>query len=95
MHQSLLPWSPCTEPTAALWWLTNSYSKTYFQQDEVKDWVIPPDYDHVEAEAKHLVREADTDGVRWIICLLVSLPDSGHFIFVVFGVFNTSGENLF
>jgi len=37
-----------------------------FQQDEVKDWIIPPDYDHVEAEAKHLIREADTDGVRLI-----------------------------
>lgn len=37
---------------------------TFFQQDEVKDWIIPPDYDHIEAEARHLVREADTDGVR-------------------------------
>ena len=37
---------------------------TCFQQDEVKDWIIPPDYDHIEAEARHLVREADTDGVR-------------------------------
>ncbi len=35
-----------------------------FKQDEVKDWIIPPDYDHVEAEAKHLIREADKDGVR-------------------------------
>lgn len=31
-------------------------------RDEVKDWIIPPDYDHVEAEARHLVREADSDG---------------------------------
>ena len=30
----------------------------------MKDWIIPPDYDHVEAEARHLVREGDTDGVR-------------------------------
>ena len=36
----------------------------FILQDEVKDWIIPPDYDHVEAEARHLVREADSDGVR-------------------------------
>lgn len=36
----------------------------FILQDEVKDWIIPPDYDHVEAEARHLVREADGDGVR-------------------------------
>ena len=29
----------------------------------MKDWIIPPDYDHVEAEARHLVREADKDEV--------------------------------
>lgn len=29
--------------------------------EEVKAWIIPPDYDHSEAEAKHLVFEADID----------------------------------
>ena len=29
----------------------------------MKDWIIPPDYDHVEAEARHLVREADANEV--------------------------------
>ena len=38
--------------------------KTLIWQDEVKDWIIPPDYDHVEAEARHLIREADMDEVR-------------------------------
>jgi len=28
-------------------------------RQEVQDWIIPPDYDHSEAEAKHLVFEAD------------------------------------
>jgi len=30
--------------------------------DEVKDWILPPDYDHVSSEAKHLVSESDGDG---------------------------------
>ena len=29
---------------------------------QVKDWIIPPDFDHSEAEAKHLIFEADEDG---------------------------------
>lgn len=36
---------------------------------EVQDWIIPPDYDHAEAEAKHLIYESDADKVRcdlWI-----------------------------
>lgn len=28
-------------------------------REEVKDWVIPDDYDHAESEAKHLIHEAD------------------------------------
>ena len=31
--------------------------------DEVRDWIIPPDYDHSDAEAKHLIRESDKNGV--------------------------------
>jgi Ca2+-binding EF-hand superfamily protein len=30
--------------------------------EEVKDWILPPDYDHVTSEAKHLVSESDTNG---------------------------------
>jgi len=29
--------------------------------EEVKAWIIPPDFDHSEAEAKHLVFESDSD----------------------------------
>lgn len=28
---------------------------------EVRDWIIPADFDHSEAEAKHLIFEADAD----------------------------------
>jgi hypothetical protein len=27
----------------------------------VKNWILPPDYDHSEAEADHLIMEADSD----------------------------------
>lgn len=29
--------------------------------DEVRDWIMPSDYDHAVAEAKHLVHESDDD----------------------------------
>jgi len=28
---------------------------------EVEDWILPPDYDHTEAEAKHLINQSDSD----------------------------------
>jgi hypothetical protein len=31
--------------------------------DEVKEWIIPPDYDHSDAEAKHLIFESDESKV--------------------------------
>jgi len=33
----------------------------YLDVEEVKAWIVPPDFDHSEAEAKHLVFEADID----------------------------------
>ncbi|CAL4093479.1 unnamed protein product [Meganyctiphanes norvegica] len=33
----------------------------FMDEDEVKGWIIPPDYDHANAEAKHLIYEADSD----------------------------------
>ena len=40
-------------------------------RDEVKDWIIPDDYDHASAEAKHLIFEADVNRVCIIrSCLL-------------------------
>lgn len=32
-------------------------------KDETRDWILPTDYDHAEAEAKHLVYESDADKV--------------------------------
>ncbi len=32
-------------------------------KDEVRDWIIPDDYDHTEAEARHLMYESDGDRV--------------------------------
>lgn len=33
----------------------------YLDEEEVKGWIIPPDYNHADAEAKHLIYEADVD----------------------------------
>jgi len=33
----------------------------YMDKEEVTAWIIPPDFDHSEAEAKHLIFEADVD----------------------------------
>lgn len=32
-------------------------------KEETKDWILPSDYDHAEAEARHLVYESDQDKV--------------------------------
>ena len=40
----------------------NTLSHLYLHLNyQVKAWIIPPDYDHSEAEAKHLLFEADID----------------------------------
>ncbi|RWS30199.1 calumenin-like protein [Leptotrombidium deliense] len=33
----------------------------FMDKSEIREWIIPPDYDHSEAEAKHLIHESDTD----------------------------------
>uniref|UniRef100_A0A8C1ZF43 Calumenin b n=1 Tax=Cyprinus carpio TaxID=7962 RepID=A0A8C1ZF43_CYPCA len=33
----------------------------HMDKDETRDWILPPDYDHVEVEAKHLLYESDAD----------------------------------
>ncbi|KAK0084302.1 hypothetical protein PV325_007297 [Microctonus aethiopoides] len=33
----------------------------FMDADEVKNWIIPEDFDHAEAEARHLIYEADSD----------------------------------
>jgi len=37
-------------------------------RDEVKDWIIPDDYDHTDSEAKHLIHEADKNQVSNLLC---------------------------
>ena len=41
--------------------LQHSLTPLFHLNYQVKAWIIPPDYDHSEAEAKHLVFEADID----------------------------------
>lgn len=31
--------------------------------DEIREWIIPEDYDHSSAEAIHLIKASDKDGV--------------------------------
>lgn len=38
-------------------------------KEETRDWILPSDYDHAEAEAKHLVYESDADKVSIVIFL--------------------------
>ncbi|KAH8421131.1 hypothetical protein KR009_006559 [Drosophila setifemur] len=33
----------------------------YLNEEEVKQWITPHDFDHSESEAKHLIFEADMD----------------------------------
>lgn len=33
-------------------------------KEELAHWILPQDYDHAEAEARHLLYEADMDKVR-------------------------------
>lgn len=35
-------------------------------RDEVRDWIIPGDYDHADSEAKHLIQQADKNQVSTI-----------------------------
>ena len=56
-------------------WVKNERSQFHEHRDrngdgkmdkaEVKEWIIPPDYDHSEAEARHLIYETDGDKVGW------------------------------
>ncbi|CAH2092404.1 unnamed protein product [Euphydryas editha] len=40
-------------------WDTNKDG--FMDEHEVKEWIAPPEFDHAEAEARHLVFEADSD----------------------------------
>jgi Ca2+-binding EF-hand superfamily protein len=36
-------------------------SDGFLNSEEVRDWIIPHDFDHAEAESKHLIYEVDSD----------------------------------
>ena len=47
---------------------THTHTHTHTQdgqlsKEEIGDWVMPEDYDHAKAEAKHLIHEADINKV--------------------------------
>ena len=54
-------------------------SDGHMDHDEVKDWLLPSDYDHSKAEANHLIYESDKNKVRntpaqaALISVLISL----------------------
>lgn len=35
----------------------------FMDKEEVKEWIIPEDFNHSESEALHLIHEADDDKV--------------------------------
>lgn len=37
------------------------YLNVNFDSKQVKTWIIPAEFDHAEAESRHLIYEADTD----------------------------------
>lgn len=64
----------------------------FLDKDEIKEWILPQDYDHADAEAKHLIYEADKSpkvgmfGVVWLVtclpvCTSLSFPLSLPFFF--------------
>lgn len=38
----------------------------FLEREEIAEWIIPQDYDHSAAEAKHLIEESDEDKVRLV-----------------------------
>ncbi|XP_042858427.1 calumenin-like [Penaeus japonicus] len=38
----------------------------YLDEEEVQGWIIPPDYNHADAEAKHLIYEADENADKML-----------------------------
>lgn len=43
-------------------------------KEETKDWILPSDYDHAEAEARHLVYESDQNKVGTAPLLRILRP---------------------
>jgi len=45
----------------------SSFTHVLLSQEELGKWIIPQDYDPIEAEAAHLIYEADTNKVCVVI----------------------------
>ena len=56
----------------------------FMDHDEVKNWIIPPNYDHSEAEAKHLIYEADANKVCVIVFYFTAVLWLGTVIVILF-----------
>lgn len=57
-------------------------------QDEIRHWIMPQDYDHAQAEARHLVYESDQDKVHCpfhglVNNNLISLHSHNNFYIIV------------
>ncbi len=44
---------------------------------EIMKWIVPDDYDHVEAESQHLIQQADADKVCCLNSLQAKLQTEG------------------
>jgi calumenin len=58
-HEEEPEWVKHERDTFKTW--RDKDSDGFLSNDEVRDWIIPPDFDHSEAESKHLIYEADAD----------------------------------
>lgn len=56
-------------------------------KEETMDWILPSDYDHAEAEAKHLLHESDANKVKHSLsstCLVFTCLTPDHLLNVCF-----------
>jgi len=50
----------------------------FMDRDEVEQWISPPRYDYVAAEAKHLMFESDADTVQVVTCCMSLSQQLSH-----------------
>lgn len=61
-------------------------------KDETRDWILPSDYDHADAEAKHLVYESDSDKVRAVKLKISTEKHCCHKFYFLSNSLNTGGN---
>ena len=57
-------WFKDFEDTEQMAWVDKN-GDGKMDRDEVRDWILPEDYDHVASEARHLLAESDADKVSF------------------------------